>query len=219
VSAVRVVVFDVGETLVDETSHWGEWADWLGVPRLTFFGTLGAVIARGEPHRRAFELVRPGIDLPGEMRRREAAGWRYRFEPGDFYPDALPCLTALRAAGFRVAIAANQPQAAETALEAAGVRADFVAASARWGVEKPDPAFFARVVEAAAAPAAAIAYVGDRLDNDVLPAKRAGMKAVFIRRGPWGVLHATWPQAEEADARLESLADLPRTLEQLGQGA
>jgi FMN phosphatase YigB (HAD superfamily) len=218
VSAVKVVVFDVGETLVDETRHWGEWADWLGVPRLTFFGALGAVIERGEPHRRVFELVRPGIDLADETRRREATGWRYRFEPGDFYPDALPCLAALRAAGYRVAIAANQPQAAEAALEAAGIGADFVAASARWGVEKPDPAFFARVIEAAEAPAAAIAYVGDRLDNDVLPAKRAGLRAIFIRRGPWGVLHATWPQAAEAEARLESLAELPRVLERLGRG-
>ncbi len=31
-----------------------------------------------------------------------------------------------------------------------------------------------------------VLYVGDRLDNDVLPAKSAGMQAVLIRRGPWG---------------------------------
>src|SRR5439155_14968561 len=34
--ALKAVVFDVGETLVDETRHWGEWADRAGVPRLTF---------------------------------------------------------------------------------------------------------------------------------------------------------------------------------------
>ncbi len=32
---IRAVCFDVGETLIDETRHWGEWADFLGVPRLT----------------------------------------------------------------------------------------------------------------------------------------------------------------------------------------
>ena len=53
---VRAVVFDVGETLVDETRIWSAWADLLGVPRLTFFGVLGGVIARGGDHREPFRL-------------------------------------------------------------------------------------------------------------------------------------------------------------------
>ena len=31
---IEAVVFDVGETLVDETRAWSAWADHLGVPRL-----------------------------------------------------------------------------------------------------------------------------------------------------------------------------------------
>ena len=54
--AIRAVVFDVGETLVDETRAWSDWADWLGIPRLTLFAVLGAVIAHGQDHR---ELPRP----------------------------------------------------------------------------------------------------------------------------------------------------------------
>ena len=55
------------------------------------------------------------------------------------------------------------------------------------GVAKPSPAFFARALELmGGAPAADVAYVGDRIDNDVLPAAAAGMRAVWIRRGPWG---------------------------------
>jgi hypothetical protein len=45
---IEVVVFDVGETLVDETRAWSEQADAAGVPRLTLFGALGALIERGE---------------------------------------------------------------------------------------------------------------------------------------------------------------------------
>jgi FMN phosphatase YigB (HAD superfamily) len=212
VSRLSAVVFDVGETLVDETRHWGEWADWLAVPRLTFFAALGIVIERRWHHRRVFELVRPGLDLAAEQQRRAEAGWTYRFEPGDFYPDALPCLAALRTAGYRLGIAGNQPEAAEAALAAAGVAADFVASSARWGVEKPDPAFFAKVAEAAGAAPAAIAYVGDRLDNDVLPAARAGMLAVFLRRGPWGVAHAAWPEAAQAGLQIDTLDNLAARL-------
>jgi len=38
-----------------------------------------------------------------------------------------------------------------------------------------------------------IAYVGDRLDNDIPPALAAGMIAVFVRRGPWGWIDAPTP--------------------------
>jgi FMN phosphatase YigB (HAD superfamily) len=60
---------------------------------------------------------------------------------------------------------------------------DFVGSSERWGVEKPDLRFFARVVDEADAPADQILYVGDRPDNDIGPAFAAGLRAVRIRRG------------------------------------
>lgn len=208
----------MGETLVDETRHWGEWADWMGAPRLTFFAVLGQVIARGEHHRQVFQCIQPGFDVEAATAQRQAEGWRYRFEPGDFYPDALPCMADLRARGYRIGLAGNQPHEAEPALAAAGVPADFIASSARWGVEKPSPAFFERVVEAAGCPAGQIAYVGDRLDNDVLPAVDAGMIAVFIRRGPWGYLHAARPEAARATLRIDALTELASALTSLGDG-
>lgn len=60
---------------------------------------------------------------------------------------------------------------------------------------------------------AGVAYVGDRVDNDVLPAKAAGMFAVLVRRGPWGYLGARRPEAATADLRLDDLTSLvPRIL-------
>lgn len=209
---ISAVVFDVGETLVDETRHWGEWADWLGVTRLTLFAALGVAIERGWPHRRVFDMVRPGIDVEAEHRRRRQAGWRYTIEPTDFYPDALPCLAELHRRGYRIGLAGNQPEESEPALAAVGVPADFIASSARWGVEKPDQAFFAKLAEAAGAPPERIVYVGDRLDNDVVPARRAGMTAAWLRRGPWAVVQAGWREAAEASLTLESLADLSAAL-------
>jgi FMN phosphatase YigB (HAD superfamily) len=93
---------------------------------------------------------------------------------------------------------------------------DFVGSSERWGVEKPSPAFFVRIVEEARAPAREIAYVGDRLDNDVLPAVDAGMTGVFLRRGPWGRVHASWPDVRRATACIDSLNELPSVLESPG---
>jgi hypothetical protein len=44
---IEAIVFDVGETLIDESREYGTWADWLGVPRHTFSAVFGAVIALG----------------------------------------------------------------------------------------------------------------------------------------------------------------------------
>lgn len=212
---VRAVCFDVGETLIDETRHWLEWADFLGVPAMTLFTAIGVTMERGQSLRRVFEIFRPDIDPQQARKLRAERGWVYDFTAADLYPDAIPCLTELRARGYKVLIAGNQPVESEAALLRLGVPADLIASSAGWGVSKPDPAFFAKVVEAAGFPAEAIAYVGDRLDNDVVPSVTAGMKAVFVRRGPWGWMHADLPGMDQAHIRLTSLLDLPARLADL----
>jgi HAD superfamily hydrolase (TIGR01549 family) len=209
---IRWVWFDVGETLIDETRHWAGWADWLGVTHLTFFAALGAVIAERRDHRAAFTLLRPGFDLAAARAERVAAGQHEGFSAADLYPDVAAALSALRAAGLRIGIAGNQPSWAEAALIEIGLPADMVATSDGWGVQKPDPAFFTRLAHESDAPPSQIVYVGDRLDNDVLPARAAGMWAVFLRRGPWGHIHATWPEHSQAHAQIDSLAELPALL-------
>jgi FMN phosphatase YigB (HAD superfamily) len=200
---IGTVVFDVGGTLVDESRVWRLWADWLGVPDSVFFAALGAVIERGEHHRRVFELLRPGADAA-------AAGVVDRFEAGDLFPDAAPCLRELDRRGLRIGVAGNQPEHVEAIFQ--NLPIDFVASSTHWKVEKPSPLFFHRLAEEAQAPPDTIAYIGDRLDNDVLPAMDAGMIAVFLRRGPWGWLHAQRPEAARAHLRIESLTELPDAL-------
>src|SRR5690242_7064919 len=107
--AVTTVVFDVGETLVDETRLWEDWADALEVPRLTFMAVLGGVIARGEDHRRVFELVRPDASFEELLAERRArTNGSAPFGPDDLYPDALPCLRELRERGYRLGLAGNQ---------------------------------------------------------------------------------------------------------------
>jgi FMN phosphatase YigB (HAD superfamily) len=108
-----------------------------------------------------------------------------RVEPDDLYPDVRSAVDGLHAAGFRVGVAGNQPVATEASLLAMGLDLDLVASSERLAATKPERAFFDRLVEEAGAPAIEMAYVGDRIDNDVGPARAAGLVPVFIRRGPW----------------------------------
>lgn len=211
---VRTVVFDVGETLVDESRIWLRWAERLGVPPLTFLGVLGGCAALDLPHRDAFEMVRPGLDLEEEITRwarDDPDGLRTGFDADDLYPDVRPALTALREAGLDVVIAGNQPPEARAALEAMNLPASAIRTSDEWGVQKPAPEFFARVAELSGVAPGEIAYVGDRLDNDVLPAADAGMRPILLRRGPWGHLHALRPEAARTTV-IDSLTELPEVL-------
>ena len=146
------------------------------------------------------ELCRPGFDLKSAFAARLAAGVPRHEELYDVYPDAAGALARLRAAGVRVGIVGNQPLGAEASVASLVGRGDFVATSADWGVAKPDPAFFARWWRSWACRRAQIAYVGDRVDNDMLPAVAAGLFAVHLRRGPWGIIQAAWPEAAVASA-------------------
>jgi HAD superfamily hydrolase (TIGR01662 family) len=216
---VQAVVFDVGETLVNESRQWRLWAEWLGVSDHVVFALLGASIARTEDHLRILELLRPGFDLELAREERRRLGNPDEFDGSDLYPDVAACLHALHKQGLRIGIAGNQPVCAEQALESFGLPVDFVASSERWNVKKPAPAFFQKIIDELQLTAGAIAYVGDRLDNDILPARSAGMVAVFIRRGPWGFLHARQPEVALAHLRIESLGELPDALDRLQTGS
>ena len=182
----RWVCLDVGETLIDETRIWSLWADELGVPRLTFLAALGSVIARGGEHRDVFPIF--GAD-DWQLRMASVEGAYGGFTEDDLYPDALRAIAALRERSHRIAIVANQPASRADELRAIGVEAEVLVMSEALGVAKPAPAFFARALELMGSPEPGdVAYVGDRVDNDLLPALAAGMRAVWIRRGPWGVI-------------------------------
>jgi HAD superfamily hydrolase (TIGR01509 family) len=171
---------------------WERAADVAGVPRFTLMGILGGLAARGESHSRVWELLE--VDHP-------ASTWL----PADFYPDALPAIDRLRARGLRVTAVGNTPAQTEELLKD---HVEVLGSSERWGVAKPAPEFFERIVSATGLPADELAYVGDRVDNDVEPALAAGMTAVHLRRGPWGYLHE--PPLEAI--RIKTLEELPEAL-------
>ena len=211
----RWVVLDVGETLIDETRVWSIWADMLGIPRLTFMAGFGSLIARGVEFRDIFEM----FGFPDWRDRWEEHEALYRgFQEHDLYPDALPAMAALRAKGYRLAVIANQPASRSQQLRVLGVDAEVIAMSAEMQLFKPDPAFFERTLELIGSPdPASVAYVGDRVENDVLPATAAGMRAVWIRRGPWGVIQRL-PEGMRPALVVDSLAELAERIDEAWTG-
>jgi HAD superfamily hydrolase (TIGR01662 family) len=200
---LKSVVFDVGETLVDEEHWWRELSRRIGIPPHVVWAALGATIARGDEHDALWGYL--GIDRP--------TGWdELSYSLDDLYPDAVEGLQRVRALGLRVGIVGNQTKTLEAWAREAALPADVVSSSASLGVRKPDPEFFARVVDLMRCAADEVAYVGDRVDNDVLPAAASGLVAIHVRRGPWGRLQPTPP---EAAVGLDSLAELPDALASL----
>ena len=191
----RWFCFDVGEVLVDETRIWSTWADVLGISRFTFLAAIGAAVAAGGDHTQAFEI----LDVADWQSREPAVQDAYGgFAPEDLYPDAIATLDVLRDAGYGVAVVANQPARRQAELQALGVNPEVLAMSEALGVAKPDPGFFAAALRLMGNPEpAGVVYVGDRLDNDVLPAQAQGLRAVWLRRGPWGRLT---PRPDDLDA-------------------
>lgn len=202
-----IVCFDVGEVLVDETRVWSVWGRVLGVSPFELQATIGARLATGGTHLDALADVDPDWrDRRGAFER-ALGGLQAR----DLYPDALTNIRRLQRAGVRVAVCGNQPVSRRAELLAAGVRADPVLTSDDLGAEKPDPAFFHGLLDALDGPEPGnVWYVGDRPDNDVGPALAAGLRSVWLRRGPWARIVPAG--GSDADLIVDDLADLAEAL-------
>jgi len=214
VSGIKAIAFDVGETIINESALWLRWAKFLDVPPATLLGLMGAAIAQDIPVREYFNLVRPGFDWVNfqmDWAKEDPEGKRSGFDIEDLYPDAIPALTELKDEGYRLIISGNQPPAATPELLTMNLPVDVILNSADMGYEKPAPEFFAKVIELAECAPDEILYVGDRLDNDVLPALKAGLNAALIRRGVWGYLHAERP-IPAGVLVIDNLTDLPKFL-------
>jgi FMN phosphatase YigB (HAD superfamily) len=214
---VRAIFFDVGETLIDEHRLYRDYAMRMDVSYEYFLTTMEAAMERREPVRNIFSIVKPGFDFKAARAQREAEGKTFAIGAHDLYPDVVACLATLKARGYFIGIAGNQPTSAEPTLRGCGLAADFYATSDGWGVAKPDPKFFEKVLDAAGCEPSQIAYVGDRVDNDALPSLAAGMRPILVRRGPWGRAQWNWPEATKAHLKIETLAELPARLGELAR--
>lgn len=208
--APTAVAFDVGEVLIDETRVFDLWADLLGVSRLSLGAVFGAAIVQGQDDRAVFPHVATNLDweeLADEHEQRYGG-----FEEADLYPDVRPCLEELAQQGVTVVLAGNQPAVRRRQLEALGLPCDAVRTSQELGCAKPDPAFFDAVLELTGVEdPGQVLYVGDRVDNDVVPAAARGLRTCWLRRGPFGLLQDL-PDEVVADLTLEGLGELPTVL-------
>lgn len=210
IAAPSIVAFDIGEVLINEQRIWSVWAELIGVSDLTFGAVLGAAIVQGRDHREVFGHLAANVDWPSlqDEHEQQLGGLQLI----DVYPDVRSCVAAIKQLGLSVVFAGNQPRMRTSQLEALQLGADVIVTSDELGAEKPDPAFFERLQDHLGVDdPRSVLYVGDRVDNDVVPATISGMGVCWLRRGPWGWLQEL-PDDLNPDLVLEGLGELPTLL-------
>ena len=221
--SIDFVFLDIGGVLYDDRIYAEAWRRALreGGGRFTdedFDEAYAACRAAqdGSFRRRlADRFIGPNADL-GSLEHLASRHWHY--PPSALHPDVQQSLEALRDAGFRLGVIANQPTQVRAALERDGLIPFFEVwgVSDDLGLQKPDPALFAHAVRTAGVEPARTVMVGDRLDYDVRPAKEAGLRTVWVLRGEAPDL-PTSEQLAEPDAAVADLRGLPEVIEDLAR--
>jgi putative hydrolase of the HAD superfamily len=144
-----------------------------------------------------------------------AASQRWQYRPDSLYDDVRPALEEL-SADYRLGVIANQQSTVRAALERDGL-AGFIeawAVSDDLGIDKPDPRIFQHALETSGARPSRSAMAGDRLDYDIEPAARVGMRTVWVLRGE-APAEPSPEQLAVPDASVRTLGELPAALASL----
>ena len=124
------------------------------------------------------------LNLTREQLRTVERSVRYEHENEVLFP-GVPELLASLSRRFKLGIIANQSEGTEKRLARWRIRDPFslVFASAEFGLSKPDPAVFRRAISLAGCAPERTLMVGDRLDNDIGPAKSQGWRTIRVLQG------------------------------------
>ena len=220
--AVTFVFLDIGGVLYDDRVYAEAWRRALREAGGEFtdaafdeeYAACRAAQSGSFRTRLATRFVGPDADLEAL----EGVASRYwHYPPSALHGDVVEGLAALRGAGYRLGVIANQPTAVRSALERDGLVGSFEVwgVSDDLGLQKPDPALFVHAVRTAHVEPDATAMVGDRLDYDIRPARAAGMRTVWVLRGE-APDDPTPEQLAEPDATVPDLRGIEAVIGRLG---
>ena len=203
---IQWIFFDVGYTLADETAVWKQRCrEQAELPEAKALGLTPEDIFHDieEASRQYKHQFRAVLE---KYHFTQSAPYQGELEA--LYPDAVPVLKAL-SQKYSLGVIANQNQGLQKRLEEWGIAPYFSVVASSWdvGLWKPDPGLFRyALAQANCAPEHGL-MVGDRLDNDIFPAKALGMKTLWLRNG-FGALQTPKSPEYEPDFTADSLKEL-----------
>ncbi len=225
-----VLLFDVGETILDAAGQ----QDALMEVHRTALGSFGFELSVDEYRRLDGEKLRqfvpsamhaitwhfagPDVCLFDEITKRVRSHYAEIRSLGfRLYPGAAEMLQQL-AEEYTLALAGNAPASITDVLDDLGVLRWFRhrEVSGSIGIKKPDERFFRTILDRAGFSPSQAIMIGDRLDNDIIPAKRLGIRTIWFRQGRYAVLESRVPD-EVPDATIARLADLPSAIDSIAE--
>lgn len=203
---MKYIFFDVGYTLVDESKVWQErckeqaQTDEARSLGLSAEDIYNEIVEASLSHKPQYRTVVKKFNF------KEVAPYRHGLE--EIYPEATEVLEKL-SKSYKLGIIANQSDGLTQRLEEWGILQYFSLIISSWDcqVMKPDKKIFEIALEKAGCEPCEAAMVGDRLDNDIYPAKQIGMKTVWIKQG-FGGMQPIETDAYKPDLELNSLSEI-----------
>ena len=174
---MKWIFFDIGSTLVDETEAYNHRVREMIEDTDITFSVFD---------NKRIELAKQGFDGNSEaIQYFGLKKTRWHSEDEVPYEEVVNTLELLKERGCKLGVIANQSAGTAYRLENWGLLKyfDVIVASAELGIAKPDRLIFEKAFEMAGCHPNEAMMVGDRLDNDIIPAKELGMKTVWIRKG------------------------------------
>lgn len=197
---IKWLFFDLGSTLVDETECSKKRCEEIiknnSIDRQEFYDKV-VECAKTDSH-----AVKSAADYYGV----EVPKWNKELEK--LYLDTKLILEVL-SQKYKLGIIANQSLGTQKRIDNwdIGKYFDVVVASAEAGCAKPDLKIFNLALEQAGCQPNEAVMIGDRLDNDIAPAKQMGMKTVWVRQG-FAKYQSINSENEQPDYIIDSIADI-----------
>lgn len=179
---IEYIFFDIGYTLVNEDDVWRERCK----EQAAFYHAQQNGISEDilwDELQTASDLLKPQWKyVIAKFGFAESA--KYKSELEIMYDDARNVLETL-SKKFRLGIIANQSGDLSARLYSFGIDKYFstVISSSDYGIGKPDKRLFTIALEKSGIKAHNAVMIGDRLDNDILPANELGFTTVHIKQG------------------------------------
>ena len=130
---------------------------------------------------------------------------KHRFEDIQFFDDVLPVLNVLRG-HYIMGVLSN----GNTYPERCGLAGyfQFVVLAQDYGIQKPDPRLFEIAIKCADCTKRQFLHIGDSFQNDIIGAKRAGVRSVWLNRQ-----REDNETGQQPDFEISSLRELTEILE------
>ena len=197
---MKWIFFDLGATLVDETDVYKSRCEFaikqLNIEPSEFINRVYEE-AKSSPTpirtvAKAYNVILPDWDNSLEK----------------LYKASHSVISVLHSK-YKLGIIANQTLGTQERIDNWGIGQyfDVVMASAEAGCAKPDLKIFTMALNKAGCEPYEAFMVGDRLDNDIVPAKKLGMKTVWVRQG-YAIYQSIDDESKRPDHIVDSIEEL-----------